>query len=129
MPKLVKIPTEFKDSHSQTPYRSHYVQSMEERIAQMEKALKCLPLGQEMPLIGGSFKSLIEEQASLSHERSTHIVKSDGETDFIGTAVLLTRSKSESFHRLWADLEIDPQGHLLRCRLCHQKVYSGFRVL
>jgi hypothetical protein len=58
---------------------------MEERIAQMEKALKRLPLAQEMPLIGQSFNALIEEQASLSHERSTHIVSSDGETDFIGT--------------------------------------------
>lgn len=73
---------------------------MEERIAQMEKVLNSLPLGQEMPLTGGSFKSLIEEQASLSNERSTHIVGSDGETDFIGTTFRLTRSKSETFHRL-----------------------------
>lgn len=67
---------------------------MEERIAQMEKVLECLlPLRQEMPFTGGSCNALIEEQASLSRERSTHIVKGDGETDFIGTNIPLSKSE------------------------------------
>lgn len=66
---------------------------MEKRIAQMEKAMKSLPLGQEMPFTGASFNALIEEQANLSHESSTHFMNSDGETDFIGIQIAVKRSE------------------------------------
>ncbi|KAJ5623209.1 hypothetical protein N7490_011814 [Penicillium lividum] len=61
----------------------------------MEKAMKSLPLGQEMPFTGVSFNALIEEQANLSHESSTHFMNSDGETDFIGSSSALSIMSSQ----------------------------------